>query len=53
MTLHKVLVVDDELGVQEVLTRVLERAEYETCTAAHGDEALRQFRQEQLVDLRQ
>ena len=46
MTLHKVLIVDDEHGVRGVLTRVLKCAGYDTCTAANRDEALRQFRQE-------
>lgn len=47
MNLRKVLVVDDEHRVREVLTRALERAGYETCTAGNGDEALRQLSQEQ------
>ena len=42
MILHKELLVADEHEVREVLRRVLERAGYETCTAANGDEALRQ-----------
>ena len=47
MILYKDLVVDDEHEVRKVLTRVLEHARYETWTADNGNEALRQFRQEQ------
>jgi DNA-binding response OmpR family regulator len=52
---EKVLVVDDEDGIRELLVEVLVKDGYETCTAADGYEALNQFRAEKpnllVVDL--
>ena len=38
-----VLIVDDNEGISALLTRILEDADYETCTAGDGYEALQRF----------
>lgn len=43
----KVLIVDDEEVIQELLTTFLEMEGYETCTASNGEEGLRQFHETQ------
>ena len=43
----KVLVVDDDPGIRELLVAILDRRGYETCTAADGQEGLVQFQLEQ------
>lgn len=43
---HRVLVVDDELGMREVLEIVLQNAGYEVCTAANVEEACALFEEE-------
>ncbi len=52
---EKVLVVDDEDDIRELLVEVLVKDGYETCAAADGYEALQQFRAEKpnllVVDL--
>ena len=39
----KVLIVDDEKVIQELLVAFLEMEGYETCVASNGEEGLRQF----------
>jgi two-component system, cell cycle sensor histidine kinase and response regulator CckA len=39
------LVVDDERGIREMLSRLLERAGYRVLTASHGAEALQRFQE--------
>ena len=38
-----VLIVDDEVSIRDMLERMLEFAEYETCTASSGYEGLQQL----------
>lgn len=38
-----VLIVDDEVAIRDMLERMLEFAEYQTCTASSGSEGLQQF----------
>ena len=44
--MKKVLIVDDDDAIRELVARILEMAGYETCTARDGHEALEQFRAE-------
>jgi CheY-like chemotaxis protein len=41
LTTPHILVVDDDFGIREVLSEVLDEAGYRTSTATDGDEALR------------
>ena len=43
----KVLIVDDEKVIQELLIALLETEGYEICTASNGEEGLRQFQEAQ------
>lgn len=38
-----VLIVDDEVAIRDMLERMLEFAEYQTCTASSGTEGLQQL----------
>ena len=44
--MKKVLIVDDDNAIRQLVARILEMAGYETCTARDGHEALEQFRAE-------
>ncbi|MGC9327636.1 MAG: response regulator, partial [Candidatus Hinthialibacter sp.] len=50
MPLKKILVVDDEIGIQNLLTRVLRSEGYDIRTADNGDGAI-QMAKEDLPDL--
>ena len=43
MNFKTVLIVDDEVSIRDMLERMLEFAEYETCTASSGYEGLQQL----------
>ncbi len=43
----KVLVVDDDDGVRDIITRFLELSDYEPIAASSGEEGLRQFAEHQ------
>lgn len=47
MALEKILVVDDEEGMREFLTYMLEGESYQVSTAANGQEALKKLREEE------
>jgi CheY-like chemotaxis protein len=46
MARHRVLVVDDDVEIREVLVEILEDNGYETAAAANGREALRKLHEE-------
>jgi len=46
MTPKKILIVDDDMSIREVLATQLSRLHYDTVTAADGEEAVALFRQE-------
>ncbi len=50
MTEKKVLIVDDEPTIRDVLSQMLEISDYQTCTAVNGAEGLQVFN-EQKPDL--
>ena len=43
MNFKTVLIVDDEVSIRDMLERMLEFAEYKTCTASSGYEGLQQL----------
>lgn len=43
---RKILVVDDDASIREILSTQLERLQFSTVTAADGEEALRLFKKE-------
>ena len=47
VTNNKILIVDDEEVIRELLTAFLEMEGYETCTASNGKEGLQQFHETQ------